>query len=464
MSLHNKHVNKFGKEIVMKSVKKRSFKLITTLIAAIVLTMAMAITVFATEENDTSDGSTTQMKVTTENVNVRSDADSNSTQLTQVNTGQIVDVLGTKNDASGNTWYNVTFTNSSTGVTYTGYIYGQYLTTYEAPADTPADDGAGTETEEQQPADQQSDITPGGNGTFTPMEGDGQPSAVPETFRSVYVKINGTEIPAWTNDAYYIFYAMLESGETSWIIYEANSGAYIKYDPSFMAGSVASGDSVSENGKGGSNAAVVILVIVCILLVIASLFMGMKLLNQSGGMNSPRPRRRFDDDDDDDDDEDDDDEDDDDEEDERLRRKGGLFQKFSKSFDDDDDDEDDDDEDDDDEDDEDDEPVRRPAQRTVRQQAAPAAPAGPQGTRIVRDAQGRRIVVNAQGQKVVTNPQGQSVVTNAQGQRVVTNAQGQRVVINANGQRVVQARRRPGSAVQTQRPVETKVDEDDFDE
>ena len=432
MSLHNKHVNNFGKEIVMKSVTKRSFKLITTLIAAIVLTMAMAITVFATEENDTSDGSTTQMKVTTENVNVRSDADSNSTQLTQVNTGQIVDVLGTKNDASGNTWYNVTFTNSSTGVTYTGYIYGQYLTTYEAPAETPVDDGTDTETEDQQPADQQSDITPGGNGTFTPMEGDGQPSAVPETFRSVYVKINGTEIPAWTNDAYYIFYAMLESGETSWIIYEAGSGAYIKYDPSFMAGSVASGDSVSENGKGGSNAAVVILVIVCILLVIASLFMGMKLLNQGGGMNSPRPRRRFDDDEDDDDE--------------------------------DDDDEDDDDEDDDDEEDEDDEPVRRPAQRTVRQQAAPAAPAGQQGTRIVRDAQGRRIVVNAQGQKVVTNPQGQSVVTNAQGQRVVTNAQGQRVVINANGQRVVQARRRPGSAVQTQRPVETKVDEDDFDE
>ena len=70
-----------------------------------------------------------------------------------------------------------------------------------------------------------------------PLETNKTPEAIPSTFRAVYIKTNGKELPAWTDDSYYIFYAEIPSGEETWILYEGDSGAYIRYDSSFMSGS-----------------------------------------------------------------------------------------------------------------------------------------------------------------------------------------------------------------------------------
>jgi len=72
---------------------------------------------------------------------------------------------------------------------------------------------------------------------FIPLENNEEPEAIPSTFRAVYVSINGIEVPAWTDDSYYIFYAEILSGEETWILFELDTGSYIKYDPSFMSGS-----------------------------------------------------------------------------------------------------------------------------------------------------------------------------------------------------------------------------------
>ena len=73
--------------------------------------------------------------------------------------------------------------------------------------------------------------------TIIPMETNKMPEAIPNTFRIVQVSINGIEVVAWTNDYYYIFYGEIPTGEETWILFELDTGSFIKYDPSFMSGS-----------------------------------------------------------------------------------------------------------------------------------------------------------------------------------------------------------------------------------
>lgn len=60
------------------------------------------------------------------NVNVRSDAGVSFTKITSLNNGDVTIVNGSKKDANGKTWYQVTFTKD--GKEYTGYIIEDYLT------------------------------------------------------------------------------------------------------------------------------------------------------------------------------------------------------------------------------------------------------------------------------------------------------------------------------------------------
>ena len=71
----------------------------------------------------------------------------------------------------------------------------------------------------------------------TPINNHEEPEAIPNTFRIVQVSINGIEVLAWTNDYYYIFYGEISTGEETWILFELDTGSFIKYDPSFMSGS-----------------------------------------------------------------------------------------------------------------------------------------------------------------------------------------------------------------------------------
>ena len=72
---------------------------------------------------------------------------------------------------------------------------------------------------------------------FIPMETRGTPGAIPSGFRFVYVKMNGKEVPAWTDDYYYIIYGQLPSGDEAWVIFDSAFWSYITYDPRFMSGS-----------------------------------------------------------------------------------------------------------------------------------------------------------------------------------------------------------------------------------
>ena len=119
----------------MKKLGRNSFRLIMSLVAALVLCFAMSIIALAT------DGEGSQMQVNDNNVNVRPDAGTTGDPVGKANSGQVVTILGQKNDSDGNLWYQVSFHDDSTGKDVTGYIIGKYLSPYSAPVDeTPVDE------------------------------------------------------------------------------------------------------------------------------------------------------------------------------------------------------------------------------------------------------------------------------------------------------------------------------------
>lgn len=119
----------------MKKLGKNSLRLFVSLAAAMILFFAMSITVFAT------DGEGSQMQVNDNNVNVRPDAGTGGDPVGKANSGQVVTILGSKNDSDGKTWYQVSYHDDSTGKDVTGYIRNDFLSPYTPPADeAPADE------------------------------------------------------------------------------------------------------------------------------------------------------------------------------------------------------------------------------------------------------------------------------------------------------------------------------------
>ncbi len=90
--------------------------------------------------------------VTGSDINVRSEASSDSSQVGTVTTGDVVTVGETATDSSGATWYQVTLSNGTTG-----YVRGDFLTVDESSDETDAaadDASADASTEEDQSTDQ----------------------------------------------------------------------------------------------------------------------------------------------------------------------------------------------------------------------------------------------------------------------------------------------------------------------
>lgn len=73
------------------------------------------------------------------NVNIRSDAGATYAKVTSLNQGDLTIVQGNKKDASGKTWYQVTFTKN--GQEYSGYVIEDYVTVSEDTASS-SDDSA----------------------------------------------------------------------------------------------------------------------------------------------------------------------------------------------------------------------------------------------------------------------------------------------------------------------------------
>jgi len=74
--------------------------------------------------------------------------------------------------------------------------------------------------------------------TLEPMDVDDEPEALPNGFRQVYVRLNGIEVMAWTNDEYryYIFCAVSPHGTQEWYIFDHEERYFVEYEPAFMAG------------------------------------------------------------------------------------------------------------------------------------------------------------------------------------------------------------------------------------
>ena len=237
--------------------------------------------------------------ITTNEVNVRSQASTSASAVAKVNSGTAVTAIGTATDSKGDTWYQVSFIDNGKDVT--GFVHSKFVELGEVTGEQ------NTESEE------------------------GEEGASEEDLAAIY-----GDMPEEKNSDYELVYTAGNDGVEAWFVYDHINNKRIKLDDLLKAEETnANNMEIMEGKVAKTKVVVIILAVLLVLAVAAAGFFGFKYHDLM--------------DDDDDDDEDDDDYD------ERPARRG----LFRRGHDDDDDDEDDDDDDDDDEDDEEDRPVRR---------------------------------------------------------------------------------------------------------
>lgn len=326
-----------------------------SVLCAFVLAMAMGITVWATAEP----GTTIYIAEGKNDVNIRSQASTNSDPVGKLNSGAAMTVISVVS-ADGHNWYQVECVIN--GETKTGYIRDDLVEIPEGggePVETGAPEGDGEGTPEDAAPASSGDATPGSSSglDLSPMDSGTDPGSLPTGFRSLTMESNGIQFPAWSNDSneYYIFYAAAPNGTTGWFLLDNVSGTYIRYNNVFGSPEV----SVSSNGDGVSKTAFIIVIVFCVLLVAATAVMGIKLMNGGGS--------------DDYDDYDDDDDYDDEEDEGPRKRRSSVFRKFSG---DDDDDYEDEEDYEDDYDDRRRSPARQTHQVAVQQGVRTARPVG----------------------------------------------------------------------------------------
>lgn len=306
-----------------------------SILCAFALALAMGITVWATAEP----GTTIYIAEGKNDVNIRSQASTNSDPVGKLNSGAALTVVSVVS-ADGHNWYQVECVIN--GETKTGYIREDLVEIPEnsgEPADAEAPEGAGEGGDGGEGSPEGEAPVPEGEGapaptsgfggidSLTPVDSGTDPGSLPADFRPLVIEINGEQIPAWSDNAneYYLFCAVGPSGEAGWYLYDKINGQCIRYKD-FMGGGSAA--TVSSNGGDGvSKTAFIIVVVFCVLLVAATAIMGIKLMNGGGS----------------DDYDDYDDDDYDDEEEEPRARKNSVFRRFSSEEDDYEDEEDDED-------------------------------------------------------------------------------------------------------------------------
>lgn len=424
-----------------------------TVLCAFALAIAMGITAWATAEP----GTTIYVEEGRNEVNIRSQATTNSDPVGKLNGGSAMTVVSVVN-SDGYTWYQVECVIN--GETKTGYIREDLIeipqTEDPAPSETPEGEGGeGTPEEPAPEGDAVPASAPAGMlfGSLVPLDSGTDPVGLSAEFHPVVMEWNGEQIPAWADSTgeYYILCATtLTSGEPTWYLCDSVNESYVRYKD-FMGGGQT---SVSSNGgEGVSKTAFIIVIVFCVLLVAATAVMGIKLMNGGGSDD-------YDDYDDDDDYED---------EEEPKTRKNSVFRR---SFGEDEDDYEDEEDYGDDYDDRRSGSARQTHQVAVQQGVRTARPVGEsrqpvqnrQPVQSRQPAQNRQPVQGrpasqgqGQGRPVNTSrPAGQQGTARPAGQQPARPSSGA-----AQGQQRY-AQRQGGQQRYAQRPTTTRRDDDEY--
>ena len=238
--------------------------------------------------------------VTTASVRVRSDASTTAAVLASVGKGVEVTVSGSAKGTDGNTWYQVSFTYS--GTTVKGFIRSDFLSfdalPEEAPAvtevvgttttgagdtaaettgettgettdgtDTAATDAAAQETTEAEQATEETTQQTAAEepaSTIVLMNVDEEP-VLPAGYEEISLNWNEETIRAWKNGDFYIFYAVTEKGNSSWVRYDSVEETYQRYIADTTA------DGFFGSAKTQTIIIVTLIVVVLLLIVLAAL-------------------------------------------------------------------------------------------------------------------------------------------------------------------------------------------------
>ena len=272
-------------------MKKKSFNthILLAILAAFAVMFIFNLTAYASEDDMTGGTAT----VTSDSVNVRKEAGkTDDDPVAKIKKGDTFEIIGSAKDSDGKVWYEIK------GDNFTGYVRNDLVSVKAPEPQEPSEPEETDTTETTEPADSGESDTAAASPAptaatmnLTPMQTDAQPQRIPEGFREVTVSIGGElEVPSWTNDTFYIFYATSPSGNEGWYLYDSVESKYVRY-ADFLLEQPADTASTGGSGKG----LIIVLIVVIVILAGVAAFLAFKAFGS----------RDYDDDDDDDDDEDD---------------------------------------------------------------------------------------------------------------------------------------------------------------
>ncbi len=215
---------------------------IRTLAAAAALSAAVAFTV-PTVSVFAATGT-----VTGSDINVRSEASSDSSQVGTVTTGDVVTVGETATDSSGATWYQVTLSNGTTG-----YVRGDFLIVDESESEEETDASAEETTEES---------------AEDSAEADSTDSAAADAAAAAEQDTGG----------YQVVLAPDENGEDTYYLYDNNAGQRMKIsDISKLQDDVNTANQQAASTKSTYTVFVIVLAATTIIFLIGCIVLFLKL-------------------------------------------------------------------------------------------------------------------------------------------------------------------------------------------
>lgn len=186
--------------------------------------------------------------ITYESINVRAEANSSSNWVASLKQGTTVDVIGSDQDSSGATWYNISF--NQDGTQLTGWVRSDLMSVTET--QEPEE-----EATVEAPAEEEPTETPGTVGDYTIQEPTESYSGAASLSQTTVAVGDSTFTAYQTGDSQlYLVWASNAEGTTGWYWYDADEGTMQKDDGQFgQAGLVSALQSELTQAKETSSAA-----------------------------------------------------------------------------------------------------------------------------------------------------------------------------------------------------------------